>query len=161
MGSCRFSLNTQHERKPGQWCRNSPAHGYRLHSITYALSVPRNKSQFHTPILQESEADRSNIFQVTQAEIRTDLPHYKPVPSPLHHYPILMVSSSTRTQPFSSAVIKIGFHHQMYVLDWLCPFSTPKHKQHFLSIEKLTSKGICSCHSMLQWPMAAAASGVE
>lgn len=108
------------------------------------------KASFIAPVLQESEADRSTIVQVTQAEIRTELPHCEPVPYALHHYPIPMVSSSTRTQPFSSGVIKLCFHHQMYVLDWLGLFSVPIHKQHLVSIDQLTSKAIRGCHSMLQ-----------
>lgn len=130
MGSCTFSLKTQHEKNRSMM--------QKLYSTWYtdctaspALYQPHTtKASFVTLILQ-SESDRSYIFQVTQAEeIRTELPHYKPVPSPLHHCPILLVSSSTRTQPFSSGVIKMGFHHQMYVLDWLCLFSMPIHKQH-------------------------------
>lgn len=110
-------------------CRASPAL-YQSHAV---------KASFITPLLQKSEADRSNIFQVTQGEIRTELPHYKPVPSPLQHCPILLVSSSMRTQPD--------------VLDWLCLFNTPIHKQHFIRTDQLTSKvimAVTACYGDLQ-----------
>jgi len=58
------------------------------------------KASFFTPILHVREADRNNISQLTEPEMRTELPHCNPAPYLSHHYPCQLLLLAPEPNPF-------------------------------------------------------------